>query len=850
MPISETCKAYAKSYAQLGWPLFPLHGKQCGILSWDDASTDPEQLEKWSKNNWFTGFGVLTKAAGLIVVDVDIDHENDKFGDDSIRELQSDRGALPTTFRVNTPSGGYHLYYKGVARCKTGIKSGLDVKSSSNGYGGMVVIPGSHKADRTDLTYSIHEHLDLLGDGPLTPQPSVQPAPEWLSQWIGEATEVRDNGISQDIEDVDIDVLAAISYLERSPEVDESERNNAWFQLSAEMANRAISQDKAEELLREHIDGVKIFGTDDAEWMRTLQSAYSNRGNNINGYGSKSLAVAFTDCTASEIEELMTPVAQPDSEDSEASDDEEIVMEGHMNIEFFPACGMNFFYKPGKKKVAIDQRMMVKWLIKHGFKKKYFHNSQEPKLLHSQHRLISDVSIAMIKDYIYSVAVKLPSKVGVVHVTEADLEKDENAKPCRVTKADLMGALDANLHQQHVIATKMDALPTCELEFHTDTPDATHLYYLDTAVAITAKGAYPISYKELKGVVWKSKVIDRDYAPTSEDYKTGTTYRFFNKIMGYEPHRLNQLMLSFGYMLSRHKRGAHCYLIALLDEASDEMESNGGCGKGVWAKALKPYRKMLYIGCRDMVLGKSNKFLWQEYTPDTDVIFMDDLPKHFDFGSMYNIVAEDFRYEGKGIQSQTVPFKDSPKFLAATNYAIKGSGKSDKRRKREIVLANSYTSDELPDGTIDNPLTEFGHYLFEEDFPETEWELCDAFMIECSVQYLNVVGKNAGVPEVMNDSRKYQQLKADTNDTFAEWAIETELVKLGEPIAAQIVARDFNNLTTEAQYVNVKTITPALAGKFTREFATFKGLKQDRTRQYYAKDETGKNIKGMKFIAS
>ena len=58
-----------------------------------------------------------------------------------LERLASELGfEVPDTLAVATPSGGFHLYFKGTVQSSAGrIAPGIDVRSS----GGYVLVPGS-----------------------------------------------------------------------------------------------------------------------------------------------------------------------------------------------------------------------------------------------------------------------------------------------------------------------------------------------------------------------------------------------------------------------------------------------------------------------------------------------------------------------------------------------------------------------------------------------------------------------------------------------------------------------------------------------------------------------------------
>jgi hypothetical protein len=99
----------ALQYASEGYKVHPLkENEKTPLLSgWKNlASSKEETIRQWWKDYPNANIGVFTK--GLVVVDVDI--KGGKDGEASLKDYgYVDNGK---TFRVDTPSGGYHLYFK------------------------------------------------------------------------------------------------------------------------------------------------------------------------------------------------------------------------------------------------------------------------------------------------------------------------------------------------------------------------------------------------------------------------------------------------------------------------------------------------------------------------------------------------------------------------------------------------------------------------------------------------------------------------------------------------------------------------------------------------------------------
>jgi len=105
---SQLLKA-ALGYAQRGWPMFPVKPgeKIPAIKDWpNSATTDPEQIRTWWGNEPKANIGIVTGSrSGLVVVDID------KKNGGSLDHFLKEYNPVETP-RVQTPSGGWHLFYE------------------------------------------------------------------------------------------------------------------------------------------------------------------------------------------------------------------------------------------------------------------------------------------------------------------------------------------------------------------------------------------------------------------------------------------------------------------------------------------------------------------------------------------------------------------------------------------------------------------------------------------------------------------------------------------------------------------------------------------------------------------
>lgn len=146
MSDNYSMRQYALAYAKMGmavFPLIPKNKKPVTANGFHDATTDPIQVEKWwgANPNYNIGIATGQMSGGLVVIDLDIDEEKGKYGNETLREWEADHGQLPDTCRTITGRGGYHLLYRVNREVSCSINEDLAV--DVRGDGGYFVAPPS-----------------------------------------------------------------------------------------------------------------------------------------------------------------------------------------------------------------------------------------------------------------------------------------------------------------------------------------------------------------------------------------------------------------------------------------------------------------------------------------------------------------------------------------------------------------------------------------------------------------------------------------------------------------------------------------------------------------------------------
>jgi hypothetical protein len=220
----------AKTYAEQGWPVFPLAGKYPykGTHGYLDATADPQDVTRIWHERPSANIGLATGAvSGVIVLDLD-PRNAEKQQANLLRVLEERYGnQFRETRTVRTAHGGLHLYYRHPKDGKiypNAVKLGGVAGIDARGDGGYVVLPPSKLYNSLSYQWGNTEIpiaqapdwlLALLirekqGISPQESRFAQSPGSKWLAQALQEASEgnrnltgfhlacqLRDDGIAE-----------------------------------------------------------------------------------------------------------------------------------------------------------------------------------------------------------------------------------------------------------------------------------------------------------------------------------------------------------------------------------------------------------------------------------------------------------------------------------------------------------------------------------------------------------------------------------------------------------------------------------------------------------------------------
>ncbi len=265
-PKGASTLDHAQLMAELGFSVFPLKPNskepytKAGTAAGEEplagginiASKDSRQIGKWFEIEPSINYGVST--TGHCVIDIDV--KDKKNGVEEFLAL----GPLTKTFRVNTPTGGFHDYYKGADCGQRSLSDAIDVRSR-NGY---VVGPGSVIDGRL---YKVVRDIE------------VAPIPESLAARVHQVATATNDMTAIGELDTDSALANAKALLEASKGIAEHQdggRDNNAYKLACQVKDLGVSEGMIEALLDEHWNQRNSPPLSEADLRRISRSAYNN----------------------------------------------------------------------------------------------------------------------------------------------------------------------------------------------------------------------------------------------------------------------------------------------------------------------------------------------------------------------------------------------------------------------------------------------------------------------------------------------------------------------------------------------------------------------------------------------
>ena len=254
-----------------------------------------------------------------------------------------------------------------------------------------------------------------------------------------------------------------------------------------------------------------------------------------------------------------------------------------------------------------------------------------------------------------------------------------------------------------------------------------------------------------------------------KDYKWNITGPLLTKAEQQEQkmHLINKIY-AVGHAFHRYKSPSRAWAIWTMDaKLSDGNESHGGSGKSLLPNLVFNYglMKTKYIGASDPRVLE-DKHVKEGITEHTDLIFVDDCSRYFNFRYFFADITTATVVNPKNSKATTIPFDKSPKMWFTSNYPPFDIDASKARRLLYTLYSDYYHENASGEyRETRSPYDDFGKNLGR-DFDEKEWNLFLNFIQQCVKFYLNTEEKLN--PPMDNINKR--NLKASMGDAFQGWA--------------------------------------------------------------------------------
>lgn len=226
-------------------------------------------------------------------------------------------------------------------------------------------------------------------------------------------------------------------------------------------------------------------------------------------------------------------------------------------------------------------------------------------------------------------------------------------------------------------------------------------------------------------------------------------------------HILNKLTC-IGYLLHKYRDPAITKAVIAMDGTLSEVDDpNGRSGKSLIGEAILQ-SNLRVVADVDGKKIDTDRYPWEQVDERTDIVFIDDVTKGFNFEHFFPAITGRLQVEKKGQPKFTIPPADTPKFYITTNHAIRGDGGSFRARQATMVFSDWYYEKSETDRWT--PVDDFKGRFFD-DWDHEQYNYFYNLMAECLRLYFlfGIVPPPGRSVEL----RKQRQLMGEE---FLDWA--------------------------------------------------------------------------------
>lgn len=300
-----------------------------------------------------------------------------------------------------------------------------------------------------------------------------------------------------------------------------------------------------------------------------------------------------------------------------------------------------------------------------------------------------------------------------------------------------------------------------EIRFNQDTAQAKYMYFLNGYLKIDVTGTRFKEYKELKGFIWDSELLRKEYKAPKTIPEKDYTRLFMLNVCGGNQKRFEQLQNITGYLMHNYM-SYKLKCVLLTDGVIDpEGEANGRSGKSLYARIvggsicnnpMDPAIKS-YVEINGKDFDPTDKHKYSAADIDTKLIVLNDLKRYFDVDLIFNDITEGMNVDKKSLQ----PFRINTKMIATTNKIVRIEGGSSKDRFVEFEFSDHYNDNH-------SPQDDFGIWFFK-DWTDEDYCRYYSFMASCAHKFFK--DGTLAKPEAINLNKR--KLIESTDPDFLDF---------------------------------------------------------------------------------
>lgn len=306
-------------------------------------------------------------------------------------------------------------------------------------------------------------------------------------------------------------------------------------------------------------------------------------------------------------------------------------------------------------------------------------------------------------------------------------------------KADIVNKIYEN---RNAVQDVFKLMPGVAFDFHRDTKDSVFIPFKNAVLKVSA-GNDPelINYDDPQIKYFaEAETQKHDFFIPDIDTRTEGNFELFiqyavvgrkaecSELTEAERRDLRAFHSMIGYLVSNYKNAAKTPAIVLSDDGADDEARRGRRGKTILTKAIGMLKKSVIRGGLEFDPGYRHNFA--TLTELHKLFLIDDVPAGFNYNALYTQIAGDILSEKKGTHAVEIPFRDAPKFVITTNWAVRYDSRADSTNDRFKEYKFSYF------WNVNNKPDVYFNQLFFEDWDDAEWQKFFEFMMMCVWEFL------------------------------------------------------------------------------------------------------------------